>query len=370
MLSAPLLTSGVPTLTPGRMFTTVHTCVVLCKYIFSEDLKHVFVYCRCDNRHHVLMTLQVPEGGQVVWRGGGRDEPHHVVPRLLHPPLLGRRQPLVPRPGNTHQLLRIYCDWEWLKYEFQCPPDEDGYRKGSLAMPLTPQHNFVLSHVMGSSLQAASNWSWVGGRYIYAYCVAQSRSSPEGFNDPDILDMFDSGHAVKYNHRAYSMHFMASWFFVNKQKIFQGEVDMCMWPEYYPRIDCKFMEMFFFEAGSSPNGANVSNTKDGKKLDLKVWVCRRGGAVELVVRRAEGWQLLLALLRGQLPGGAGGQVPLRHRRLEERALQARAALPLPVPGKPVSDVWRLFIYTMIWLWLDNNQSELPPRTRNFSTSCL
>ena len=157
-----------------------------------------------------------------------------------------------------------------MKYEFQCPPDEDGYRKGSLAMPLTPQHNFVLSHVMGSSLQAASNWSWVGGRYIYAYCVPQSRSSPEGFNDPDILDMFDSGHAVKYNHRAYSMHFMASWFFVNKQKIFQGEVDMCMWPEYYPRIDCKFMEMFFFEAGSSPSGTNVSNIKDGKKLYLKV----------------------------------------------------------------------------------------------------
>ena len=144
-----------------------------------------------------------------------------------------------------------------MKYEFQCPPDEDGYRKGSLAMPLTPQHNFVLSHVMGSSLQAASNWSWVGGRYIHAYCVPQSRSSLEGFNDPDILDMFDSGHAVKYNHRAYSMHFMASWFFVNKQKIFQGEVDMCMWPEYYPRIDCKFMEMFFFEAGSHPTGANV-----------------------------------------------------------------------------------------------------------------
>lgn len=60
--------------------------------------------------------------------------------------------------------------------------------------------------------------------------------------------------------------------------------------------------------------------------------------MELVVRRAEGGQLLLALLRGQLPGGAGGRVPLRHRRLEEPALQARAALPLPVPGKPVSGV--------------------------------
>ena len=131
-------------------------------------------------------------------------------------------------------------------------------------MPLTPQHNFVLSHVMGSSLQAASNWSWVGGRYIHAHCVPQSRSSPEGFNDPDILDMFDSGHAVKYNHRAYSMHFMASWFFVNKQKIFQGEVDMCMWPEYYPRIDCKFMEMFFFEAGSHPTGANVHKNFAGQ----------------------------------------------------------------------------------------------------------
>ena len=56
------------------------------------------------------------------------------------------------------------------------------------------------------------------------------------------------------------------------------------------------------------------------------------------MRRAEGGQLLLALLRGQLPGGAGGRVPLRHRRLEEPALQARAALPLPVPGKPVSGV--------------------------------